>query len=61
MIFNDTISVFTDESLNIDEADLSEIKEAEERAQKALEDARSKREVETLPKLQNSTQRLSTK
>ncbi|MDR1890626.1 MAG: ATP synthase F1 subunit epsilon [Puniceicoccales bacterium] len=45
LISNDTVFVLTDESLNIDEADLSEIEEAEERAKKALEEARSKREV----------------
>ncbi|MDR2779475.1 MAG: ATP synthase F1 subunit epsilon [Puniceicoccales bacterium] len=45
MISNDTVFVLTDESLNIDEADLNEIEKAEERAQKALEEARTKREI----------------
>ncbi|MDR2628446.1 MAG: ATP synthase F1 subunit epsilon [Puniceicoccales bacterium] len=45
IISNDTVFVLTDESLNINEADLHEIEEAEKRAQKALEDARNKREA----------------
>jgi F-type H+-transporting ATPase subunit epsilon len=44
-ISSDTIFVLTDESLNIAEADLNEIKKATERAEKALEEARNKREV----------------
>ncbi|MDR2737417.1 MAG: ATP synthase F1 subunit epsilon [Puniceicoccales bacterium] len=39
------VSVLTDESLNIDEADFDEIDRATERAKKALEEARSRREA----------------
>ncbi|MDR1528161.1 MAG: ATP synthase F1 subunit epsilon [Puniceicoccales bacterium] len=45
MISNDSVFVLTDESLNINEADLHEIEEAEKCAQKALEEARNKREA----------------
>jgi F-type H+-transporting ATPase subunit epsilon len=41
----DTVFVLTDESLNIDEADMDEIDMATERAEKALEEARSRREL----------------
>jgi F-type H+-transporting ATPase subunit epsilon len=44
-ISNDTVCVLTDESLNIDGEDLEEIDKAMERAEKALEDARNRREV----------------
>ncbi|MDR1232644.1 MAG: ATP synthase F1 subunit epsilon [Puniceicoccales bacterium] len=45
MISHDSVFVLTDESLNINEADLHEIEEAEKHAQKALEEARNKREA----------------
>ena len=41
----DTVFVLTDESLNIDEADMDEIDKATERAKKALEEARNRREL----------------
>jgi F-type H+-transporting ATPase subunit epsilon len=44
-VSRDTVSVLTDESLNIDETDLNEIDRATERARKALEDARGRREM----------------
>lgn len=44
-VFGNTVSVLTDESLSIDDADLEEIEQATIRAQKALEDARERRDV----------------
>jgi F-type H+-transporting ATPase subunit epsilon len=41
----DTVSVLTDESLNIDSSDMEEIEKATERAEKALEEARDRREL----------------
>jgi F-type H+-transporting ATPase subunit epsilon len=41
----DIVSVLTDESLNIADSELEEIKKATDRAEKALEEARSQREA----------------
>ncbi|MDR3144021.1 MAG: ATP synthase F1 subunit epsilon [Puniceicoccales bacterium] len=45
MVIRDSVLVLTDESLNINDDDLAEIEKAEERAKRALEDARSRREA----------------
>jgi F-type H+-transporting ATPase subunit epsilon len=44
-VSGDVVNVLTDESLNIDSADIDEIDRATERAEKALEDARNEREL----------------
>lgn len=44
-IANDNVFVLTDESLNINETDLADIDHAMERAKKALEEARTRREA----------------
>jgi F-type H+-transporting ATPase subunit epsilon len=44
-VSGDTVFILTDEALNVCEADLNEIEKATERAERALEEARKKREI----------------